>query len=190
MWRLPLLPHCEASGRNSRRLRADRREPYSPTSPGNPGPHHRTQSGLRLRQFAAVLFAGTVGLLASAADIPAAFARDIPPGYGVMHPDLAPTRATFHAASSIAGWQVALIVLCAAVIAAGVSLLVAQARACRPASTHRPPEPFAVPVRKSEAHPLRRRETTMVIDPEISRELAHDRQREMLAHACARQPAA
>lgn len=30
----------------------------------------------------------------------------------------------------------------------------------------------------------------MVIHPEISRELAHDRQRKMLAHACGRQPAA
>jgi len=99
-----------------------------------------SQSGLRLRRFAAVLTAGTVGLLASAAGIPAAFARDVPPGYGVMHPDLAPTRATVHTATvhtagGIAGWQVALIVVCAAVIAAGVSLLVARIRGSRPAST-------------------------------------------------------
>ena len=135
MWRLPPLPHCEASGRNSRRLRADSREPCSPTSPGNPGPHHRTQSGLRLRRFAAVLFAGTVGLLASASGIPAAFARDIPPGYDVMHPDLAPTRATFHSASSIAGWQVALIVVCAAVISAACRSWWRRPGPAAPAST-------------------------------------------------------
>jgi hypothetical protein len=92
------------------------------------------RSGLRLGRFAAVLTTGTVGLLASAAGIPAAFARDIPPGYGVMHPGLAPGRATVHTAGGIAGWQVALIVVCAAVIAVGVSLLVARVRASRPAS--------------------------------------------------------
>jgi hypothetical protein len=93
------------------------------------------QSGLRLRRFAAVLTTGTVGLLASAAGIPAAFARDVPPGYGGIHPGLAPGRVTVHTAGGIAGWQVALIVVCAAVIAVGVSLLVARVRASRPAST-------------------------------------------------------
>lgn len=95
----------------------------------------RRGTGLRPRRFAAVLFAGTVGLLASTAGIPAAFARDIPPRYGVVHPDLPPTRATGHAASSITGWQVALIVVCAAVIVIGVSLLVTRVRASRAAST-------------------------------------------------------
>lgn len=37
--------------------------------------------------------------------------------------------------------------------------------------------------RSSKTHPLHRQETTMFIHPEISRELTHGRQREMLAYA-------
>jgi hypothetical protein len=104
-----------------------------------------SQTGTRLRRVAAALAAVTAGLLASAAAIPAAFARDIPdplPG-GQYRPAYGPVPAsTVHAvttAGGMAGWQIALIALGAVLIAAIVTMALARAQA-----THRAaPSPAA-----------------------------------------------
>jgi hypothetical protein len=93
------------------------------------GTHPRTaarQSCVRLRRLAAVLGTVTAGLLASAATIPAAFAREIPPpGGSYARPSLTPARHTVHtiSASGLTGWQIALIAVCAALIATIVSIV-------------------------------------------------------------------
>jgi len=104
-----------------------------------------SQAGTRLRRVAAALAAVTAGLLASAAAIPAAFARDIPnplpgrqyrPAYGPV------PASTVHAATTtggMAGWQTALIAAGAILITAVVTIVLARARA-----THRAaPSPAA-----------------------------------------------
>jgi hypothetical protein len=100
-----------------------------------------SKAGTRPRRAAAVLAAVTAGLLASAAAIPAAFARDIPdtlPGgqYRPAYPAPAPA-STVHAVTAtggMAGWQIALIVLGAALIAAAVTIVLARARAAHRAA--------------------------------------------------------
>jgi hypothetical protein len=95
-----------------------------------------SRRGTRLRRIAAALAAAAVGLLASAASIPAAFARDIPPGpYG--HAPYTPVRsATVHAAttSGIAGWQIALIGVSVPLAATAVTVILRRARAARRAA--------------------------------------------------------
>jgi hypothetical protein len=101
-----------------------------------------SKAGTRLRRVAATLAAVAAGLLASAAAIPAAFARDIPDPlpdgqYRPIYPAPAPA-STVHAvnavnAGGVAGWQIALITLGAALIAAAVTIVVARARAAHPA---------------------------------------------------------
>ncbi len=92
------------------------------------------RAGTRLRRIAAVLAAVTTGLLASAATIPAAFARDVPRGqYGPARPAPVPAT-TVHAATTggMTGWQIALIALIAlsaAVAVAAVTVLRHRARA-------------------------------------------------------------
>jgi hypothetical protein len=92
-----------------------------------------SRGGTRLRRVAAALAAAAAGLLASAASIPAAFARDMPPGlYGGP-----PVRsATVHAAttSGIAGWQIALIGVGVPLAAAVVTVILRRARAARRAA--------------------------------------------------------
>ncbi|MGH3196367.1 MAG: hypothetical protein ACRDNT_10630 [Streptosporangiaceae bacterium] len=113
------------------------------------GTHPRTaapRAGDRLRRIAAVLAAIICGLLASAGAIPAAFASanmPVPgPGgqYGPVHAALVPA-APVHmvTAGGLAGWQVTLIALGAALVAATLTALLARARAA-----HRPiPMPAA-----------------------------------------------
>jgi hypothetical protein len=98
-----------------------------------------SKAGTRLRRVVATLAAVAAGLLASAAAIPAAFARDIPDPlpdgqYRPIYPAPAPA-STVHAvnAGGVAGWQIALITLGAALIAAAVTIVVARARAAHPA---------------------------------------------------------
>ncbi len=120
------------------------------------------QAGARLGRLAAVLAAAICGLLASAAVIPAAFAKMsmlpdggppyptapavIPAAVARMLPDGGPPYPTAPAApvpastvhvitaGGMAGWQIALIALGAALIAAAATVLVNRARAARRAA--------------------------------------------------------
>jgi hypothetical protein len=93
------------------------------------------KAGTRLRRFAAVMAAVTVGLLASVATVPAAFARTVPPpggAYGTT--SVAPVQAaTVHAAASggMASWQIALIAVGAALAASAVTILLGRVRTAR-----------------------------------------------------------
>src|SRR5215470_416509 len=95
------------------------------------GPHPHTatrQAAARLRRLAAALAALTCALLASAAIIPAAWAVNvIPPGGGdaVMPVQGVATQG------GMAGWQVTLIALGAALIAAAAAVFLDRALAAR-----------------------------------------------------------
>ena len=97
-------------------------------------------AAVRLRQIAGVLVAATCGLLASAAIVPAAFAMVVPGGgradAGV--PPGPPIRVVIHA-GGMAGWQITLIALGAALLAAAAALLVDRALHARRAT----PAPIA-----------------------------------------------
>ena len=105
------------------------------------GPRLRTagrQAAARLRRLAAVLAAVTCGLLASAAIVPAASARIVPdPGGAGGGTPLAPAPATtvpVVTAGGMAGWQITLIALGAALIAAIAAVLLDRALAARRAA--------------------------------------------------------
>src|SRR5271169_6105565 len=102
------------------------------------GPHPRTaalEAGTRLRRLATAMAAVTVGLLASVATIPAAFARVIPPpGGSYRTTSVAPVPSTtVHAAGAggLAGWQITLIAVGAALAAAAVIILLDRVRTAR-----------------------------------------------------------
>lgn len=109
------------------------------------GTHPRTaarKAGARLRRLAGVLAAATCGLLASAAIVPAAFARVVPdPGGQYGTAPVAPVPATtvrVVTAGGMAGWQITLIALGAALVAAAAAVLFDRALAARrvaPATT-------------------------------------------------------
>ena len=100
-----------------------------------PGTHPRTaalRAGTRLRRCAAALAAITVGLLASAATIPAAFASEVPPpgsGYQLGRFGPVPATASHAAATGVPGWQIILIAVGAVLVAAAVTIVLARARA-------------------------------------------------------------
>ena len=103
------------------------------------GPHPPVaarQAGAPLRRLAAVLAAITCGLLASAAVVPAAFANPVPVGDGGPIP-LAPVPATVRVVTTggMAGWQIALIAVGAALVAAAAALLIDRALASRRAAS-------------------------------------------------------
>jgi hypothetical protein len=127
------------------------------------GTHARTagrQAGARLGRLAAVLAAAICGLLASAAVIPAAFATMLPDGgppyvtapavvpaaFARMLPDGGPPYPTAPAApvpastvhvitaGGMAGWQITLIAVGAALLAAAATILVNRVRAARRAA--------------------------------------------------------
>ena len=99
------------------------------------GTHPRTaalKAGTRLRRLGAVLAAVTIGLLASAATIPAAFASDVPhPGTGYELGRFGPVPATIShaAATGMPGWQIILIAVGAVLVAAAGAIVLARARA-------------------------------------------------------------
>jgi hypothetical protein len=100
------------------------------------GTHPRTaalKAGTRLRRLAVALAAVTVGLLASAATIPAAFARDVPPpGTAYELGRFGPFPATTsHPATTggMPGWQITLIALGATLAAVAVTIVLTRARA-------------------------------------------------------------
>ena len=121
-----------------------------PSGPGNTmcahlprrGSHPRTvarRAGARLRRLAGVLAAVTCGLLASAAIVPAAFAMVVPdPGgqYGAA-PAAPVPAATVRVvtAGGMAGWQITLIALGAALIAAAAAVLFDRALSARRAAS-------------------------------------------------------
>lgn len=96
--------------------------------------HPRTaalKAGTRLRRIAAALAAVTIGLLASAATIPAAFASQVPqPGSGYQLGRFGPVPATttHAAATGVPGWQIILITASAVLVAAAVTIVLARAR--------------------------------------------------------------
>jgi hypothetical protein len=99
--------------------------------------HPRTaarNAGARLRRLAAALVAVTCGLLASAATLPAAFATVEPdPGAGYVAPASVPAQIQYRTivAGGMPGWQIALIAVGAALLAATVAVLADRARAAR-----------------------------------------------------------
>jgi hypothetical protein len=90
----------------------------------------------RLRRIAGVLAAATCGLLASAAIVPAAFAMVVPGGgnggTGTAQPNYQIVRVI---AGGMAGWQITLIALGAALLTAAVALFLDRIRAARRAAT-------------------------------------------------------
>ena len=109
---------------------------YHPRRGTQPRTAVREASG-RLRRLAGVLAAVTCSLLASAAMVPAAFAMVVPgPGGGTA--PVAPVPATtvrVVAAGGMAGWQIALIALGAALVAAAAAVLLDRALAARRAAS-------------------------------------------------------
>jgi hypothetical protein len=104
------------------------------------GPHPRTaawQGAARLRRLAAVLAAVTCGLLASAAIVPAAFAYGIPQpgGPGGLTPATPAPATTVVTTGGMAGWQITLIALGAALVAAIAAVLLDRALAVRRAAS-------------------------------------------------------
>jgi hypothetical protein len=86
--------------------------------------------GARLRRLAAAVTAVTFGLLASAVTVPAAFATPKPID-GQLGPTLVTPPATtvrVIAAGGMAGWQITLIAVGAALVGAAAALLLVRAR--------------------------------------------------------------
>jgi hypothetical protein len=82
------------------------------------------QAGARLGRLATVLAAVISGLLASVAVVPAAFARVVPdPGAGYVAPASAPPQVRTIVAGGMPGWQIALIAVGAALVAAALAVL-------------------------------------------------------------------
>ena len=103
------------------------------------GPHMQTaarQAAARLRRLAAVLGAVACGLLASAAIIPAAFAYGIPQpgGPGGLTP-ATPTTVSVVTAGGMAGWQITVIAIGAALVAAIAAVLLDRALSARRAAS-------------------------------------------------------
>ena len=96
----------------------------------------------RLRRLAVALTAATCGLLASALIIPAASARTTmfphpDPGWegGTTLPTPASANAGVVPGGGMAGWQITMIAVAAALVAATVAVLLDRARAARRAAT-------------------------------------------------------
>jgi hypothetical protein len=107
----------------------------TPARQGTPPRMPARKVGARLRRFAAVLAAVTSGLLASVAIVPAAFARMEPdPGAGYVSTRVARVPATtvrVVTAGGMPGWQITVIALGAALLAATAAVLLYRALAAR-----------------------------------------------------------
>jgi hypothetical protein len=107
--------------------------------------HPRTaarKAAWRLRRLAAALAAAACGLLASALIIPAASARTMmfphpDPGWegGTTLSTPASANAGVVPGGGMAGWQITMIAVAAALVAATVAVLLDRARAARRATT-------------------------------------------------------
>jgi hypothetical protein len=103
---------------------------------GTRQPMAARNAGARLRHFAAVLPAVVRGLLASFAIVPTALAMPVPVGHGGSA-GVAPVPATtvrVVATGGMAGWQITLIALGAALLAATAAVLLYRALAVRRAA--------------------------------------------------------
>ena len=120
--------------------------------PGNPS----ARGGATVRRSPApgrrqVPTAATCALLDSAAIIPAAFARVIPPPGGQYGPTrVAPASVHVITTSGMAGWQITLIALGAALLAAAAAVLLDRPLAARrtasaPTIYRAPPGPWTIP---------------------------------------------
>jgi hypothetical protein len=101
-----------------------------------PHPHSTArQAAARLRRLAVALTAAACGLLASALIIPTASARTMmlpDPGNGGTIPATPPpANAAVVSGGGMAGWQITLIAVGAALVAATVAVLLDRARAAR-----------------------------------------------------------
>jgi hypothetical protein len=107
---------------------------HPPRQPTLPPTAART-AGARLRRLAGMLAAVTSGLLVSATIVPAAFAMNTPVvgGTGVAHPGHPDTVRVI--AGGMAGWQITLIALGAALLAAAATLLLDRVLTARRAAT-------------------------------------------------------
>jgi hypothetical protein len=107
--------------------------PHQGTHP----PTAARRSGAHIRRLVGMLAAITCGLLASAAIIPAtAFAAQVPAGGGAG--GVAPVPATTVRVvtnAGMAGWQITLIALGAALLAAAAAVLLDRARAAHRAAS-------------------------------------------------------
>jgi hypothetical protein len=93
--------------------------------------HGSVQGGHWLAPDRGALAAVTIGLLASAATIPAAFASEVPqPGSGYQLGRFGPVPATTSraAATGVPGWQIILITVGAVLVAAALTIVLARAR--------------------------------------------------------------
>ena len=90
---------------------------------------NRTRPLRHIRRLASALAALATALLAAAAAAPAAFALPVPPvgGDGTVAPPPVQTVV----AGGMPGWQIALIAVAAAVVAAAIAVLLDRARAAR-----------------------------------------------------------
>ena len=94
------------------------------------------QAGTRLGRLATVLAAVISGLLASVAVVPAAFARMVPdPGAGYVAPALVPAQVRTIVTGGTPGWQIALIAVGAALVAAALAVLADRKLASRSGAT-------------------------------------------------------
>jgi hypothetical protein len=100
---------------------------------GTHPPAAARQSGARLRRVAAVLTAAICALLASAAAATAAFANPKPVGDGGTIPTAPFPAATVRVITTggMAGWQITLIALGAALLAAAAAVLLDRALVAR-----------------------------------------------------------
>jgi hypothetical protein len=96
------------------------------------GPSPRT-TGTRVRRLAAVLATVACGLLALVAAVPAAFARPIPAGdqSGTAPAPVPAATVRVIAAGGMPGWQITLIAVGAALLAAAAAVLLDRALAAR-----------------------------------------------------------
>jgi hypothetical protein len=107
----------------------------------NAQPHHQRtyplttarEAGARLVRLTAILAAITGSLLVTVAGVPAAFARPVPPPGGSYAPGAPVPATTIHVITTggMAGWQITLIALAAALAAATAAVFIDRARAAR-----------------------------------------------------------
>jgi hypothetical protein len=95
-----------------------------------PVPSPRT-TGTRVRRLAAVLAAVACGLVASVAAVPAAFARPIPAGDQSGTAPVPAATIRVIAVGGMPGWQITLIAVGAALLAAAAAVLLDRALAAR-----------------------------------------------------------
>jgi hypothetical protein len=110
----------------------------------NAQPHHRGTYPLtaartaraRLGRLTAVLAAITASLLVTVSGMPPAFARPVPPPGGSYGPAGPVPATTIHVITTgMAGWQITLIALAAALLAAITAVFADRARTARRSAT-------------------------------------------------------